>query len=196
MSEEDRDDAVRVHTVVCHNHLRDTMLRHRIKDELKALKETLAEALEEVRAEDRVTLDVQVICRAAAKEFLFSASGIYLDFEATAAGSGPPVKWGMETTRRSVATAMAATRRTRMTRRTRRTRTRIKMRTGAIKRKEKTYKKNAQQAAHQRRERRCLVFNSRRCGKRKQFKINSENWPRAPTSPRSIELCAIWDFIS
>ena len=89
MSEEDRDDAVRVHTVVCHNHLRDTMLRHRIKEELKDLKETLAEALEEVRAEERVTLDVQVICRAAAKEFLFSASGIYLDFEATAAGSGP-----------------------------------------------------------------------------------------------------------
>ena len=56
MSEEDRDDAVRVHTVVCHNHLRDTMLRHGIKEELKALKETLAEALEEVRPEDRVTL--------------------------------------------------------------------------------------------------------------------------------------------
>ena len=31
MSEEVRDDAVRVHTMVCHNYHRDTMLRHGIK---------------------------------------------------------------------------------------------------------------------------------------------------------------------
>ena len=61
-----------------------------------------------------------------------------LDFEATAAGSGPAGEAGDGDDAESAATARAATRRTRMTWRTRRTRTRIKMRKGAIKRKEKT----------------------------------------------------------
>ena len=59
------------------------MLRHGIMEELKALKETLAEALEEVMAENRVTLDVQGICCAAAKDTIFSPSTIYAKSKGT-----------------------------------------------------------------------------------------------------------------
>ena len=77
MSEEERDGAVRAHAVVCHNHLRSTMLRQGIKEELSFLKEALAEALEELSPEEHVTLHVDGICRAAAKKFFFSASNMY-----------------------------------------------------------------------------------------------------------------------
>ena len=55
LTDDEREDAVHVHTAVCHNHLRSTMLRHGIKEELRFLKEVLAEAMEELTAHKKPT---------------------------------------------------------------------------------------------------------------------------------------------
>ena len=78
LSEEEKEDAVRVYKVTCQNHLRNTMLRHGIKEEEKVLNDRLADVLKEFSVGDiRTTLDTEGIVRAAAKEFLFSASSMY-----------------------------------------------------------------------------------------------------------------------
>jgi len=77
MSEAERNESVRVYIVTCQNHLRNTSIRHGIKFEKEFLGELLEECLEDFDPSFRVTLDTEAICRAAAKEFIFSGGRIY-----------------------------------------------------------------------------------------------------------------------
>ena len=77
MSEAERNESVRVYIVTCQNHLRSTSIRHGIKFEKEFLKEMLSDCLADFDASFRVTFDAEAICRAAAKEFVFSGGRIY-----------------------------------------------------------------------------------------------------------------------
>lgn len=77
MTVAERDEAVRVHLVTCQNHLRSTMISWGVKAEKNFMQEALDLTLEHIDRDLRVSLDTQQICRAAAKEFLFSGQDLY-----------------------------------------------------------------------------------------------------------------------
>jgi len=77
MSETERNESVRVYIITCQNHLRSTSIRHGIKFEKEFLKEMLSECLADFDASFRLTFDTEAICRAAAKEFMFSGGRLY-----------------------------------------------------------------------------------------------------------------------
>ena len=77
MSEAERNESIRVYIVTCQNHLRSTSIRHGIKFEKEFLEEVMKECLEDFDPSFRVTLDTEAVCRAAAKEFMFSGGRLY-----------------------------------------------------------------------------------------------------------------------
>ena len=77
MSNMEKNEAVRVYVVTCQNHLRNTMIRHGAKHERDFMNATLEEVLGTIDADIRVSMDVESICRAANKEFMFSGSSLY-----------------------------------------------------------------------------------------------------------------------
>jgi len=76
MTVAERNESVRVYLVTCQNYLRSTMISWGVKAEKVFMQEALDRTLELIDPATRVSLDTHQICRAAAKEFLFSGQDL------------------------------------------------------------------------------------------------------------------------
>ncbi len=77
MSEEEQIEATRFHRAFCHNHLRNTCIRHALKFEGNYLKPKLAPSAAAFEGRTRVTDNIDGLFRAAAKEFLYIVNQAY-----------------------------------------------------------------------------------------------------------------------
>jgi hypothetical protein len=77
MTADEQYDATRCHRAYCHNHLRNTCIRHSLKFEAEYLKPKLAATVAEFEARCRVTGGIEGLFRAVAKEFVYCANRTY-----------------------------------------------------------------------------------------------------------------------
>ena len=77
LTEEEQVEAVGVIQAYCHNHLRNTCVRHAVKSEQAFMLESMRECLNGIGESYRVTTNVDMVARAACKEFTYGATRLY-----------------------------------------------------------------------------------------------------------------------
>ena len=77
LSQEEQDDAVRVHEIYCQNHLRNSCARRSVKYEEILLKDKFAATIEAIPSHLRVKGSVSELLRAIPKEFMYCSKNVY-----------------------------------------------------------------------------------------------------------------------